>query len=157
MCAVRCTHRHLDKRVFMEISVPSAVLRAWPTVTRLGLCTAWDPKDRADVMRWANDCIDDVDNDGCGNFDIILGHFASISRPHATPHAPCNMRRFSARSRRMLSGACNPMVCPIHGYRPYDMFHPVKRAHGTDWSVWDQLFDRFSAPKNATPSLSISL
>ena len=27
---------------------------------------------------------------------------------------------------------------------PYDMFHPVKRAHGTDWEVWNQLFDRLT-------------
>jgi len=85
----------LNKRVFMEISVPSAVLRAWPTVTKLGLCTAWDPAERGDVMRWATGCIDGV-----------------------------------------------------HNHAPYDMFHPVKRAHGTDWAIWNQLFDRLSATKS---------
>ena len=50
-----------------------------------------------------------------GNFDIVLDHFL---RPVLSPHT----RRviFSTKCARCsgASGACNPMLCPILGFRP---------------------------------------
>ena len=40
----------------------------------------------------------------------------SLPSPHlpAPPHAPCNMLYLVPMPDRMLTGACNPMLCPLH-------------------------------------------
>ena len=51
------------------------------------------------------------------NINIISGpflaHFSRISQRHAAPHAPYAVH-LSPHAYRMLIGACNPMLCPIH-------------------------------------------
>ena len=52
-----------------------------------------------------------------GNFDMIVRHFSRIPQCFANPtHAVC-CALLGVHPHRMPVGACNPMVCPIRGFR----------------------------------------
>ena len=38
--------------------MPSAVYRAWPTISMMRLCTTWDPVARANTTRFTTECIE---------------------------------------------------------------------------------------------------
>ena len=61
--------------------------------------------------------------------------FPRASQLHTAPHMPCVRHvRLSARGCRMLMGACNPVLCPIHVFRY------------SDFKRWHQLtFDEYVA------------
>ena len=54
------------------------------------------------------------------NFDIISAYFGRVSQLYATPYVdtftPCAVLYLVAGW--MLIGACNPVLCPIHVFRP---------------------------------------
>ena len=58
--------------------------------------------------------IDSLQSTAYGNFDIILGHFARTFQPDATPHAPCDILNSVPIAHGMLTGACDPMLIPMH-------------------------------------------
>ena len=52
-----------------------------------------------------------------GNLFIIFDRFSHVSQPFASPHVPSAVLCLGVHD-RMLIGACNPMSCPIHVFRP---------------------------------------
>ena len=51
------------------------------------------------------------------NFDIIFDLFPRISQLHPTPQHVVGRVLLGAQAYPMLIGACNPMLCPIWGFR----------------------------------------
>ena len=63
-------------------------------------------------------------------FGPFLTHFSRIFRLYATAHAPWDTPGLVSMRHRMLIGACDPMLCPIRGFRaPGWPVVPRVRAH----------------------------
>ena len=88
----------------------------------------------AAFWRWSADYLR-----ACGNFDIILNLLSHGSFDLYRPARPAWRALLGDHGHRMLIRACNPMLCPIWGFRcASDGWHAKSRAYLRDVAKWSQ-------------------
>ena len=70
-----------------------------------------------------------TDTSRYGNFDIILDRISRVSRRHPHPTRAVGRVLLGAQAYLVLIGACNPMICPIWGFRPRCLLVPLIMNH----------------------------